>query len=215
MKTHSFRLALFALCTLLARPAAAELVTIAYQTEVVSEFIALGNASILPIGTPVRGSFTYDTSVVGVVIDPNRSRFEDALVEHTVVIQGQTFTQTLDGDLFLDNDFAGADRLQNNNAAFAETPTIGGLFMLGLNFNFNDPTETAFSEVALPTSLDFDDFALTRGIMTFVRREGFSTVENTSYNLGPFTMIPEPGTLALFAAACSLAGLRDRAGRAC
>ncbi|QDT67125.1 hypothetical protein MalM25_00220 [Planctomycetes bacterium MalM25] len=211
MKTR--RLAFVAMILLLARPAAAELVTVAYQTEVLSEFLVVGNASILPIGAPVRGSFTYDTSVAGVVIDPNRSRFEDALVEHTVVIQGQTFTQSSDGDLFLDNDFANADRLQNNNAAFAETPTIGGLFLLGLNFNFNDPTETAFSEVVLPTSLDFDDFALTRGIMTFVRREGFTTVENTSYNLGPFTMIPEPGSLALLATAGVLAARRARVSR--
>lgn len=208
MNHSTLRLSLFITIVLLTRSVSATLVTVDYQTEVVSEFISIGNASILPIGTSVRGSFTFDTSVAGIVIDPNRSRFEDALIAHTVTILGQTFTQNANGDLFVDNDFLNADRFQNNNAGFSATPTIGGLSLLGANFNFNDPTETAFSQVALPGVLNLNDFALTRGILTFVLRDNFTTIQNTSYNLGPFTVVPEPSAFAMIAGACSLVVLK-------
>jgi hypothetical protein len=158
-KTGYFLTALFLVLVGTVESARADFVTHNFTGEITSISGTLFGLS-LSIGQPVQGSFTYDTSQppsgspVSAYIQPPPSGM-------SVVISG-LILQSLNYNSFqLVNDGFGYDNINGFFSPIAVGVEYGGSGFI--NFGLTDFTQTAFSSMALPLSLNVASFSQREG----------------------------------------------------
>jgi hypothetical protein len=173
------------------------------------------------LGDTLSGTFTFESTAPDSASNSDLGIYNSAVTAYQLTASSGYSASAIKAQIVVfDNSFSGGDRYRS--VAFAESiapgfgltgADVNGLPLLDFGFNLFDPTATAFSSDALPTSLDLADFLLTS---TF-SKVGFDFGDPAKFFLSPpefspvratftsFTAVPEPGTLGLLSVA--LAGL--------
>lgn len=184
-------------------------ITIGFSGTLTSSFGSLNS------GDAFSGSYTFDPSIAGT----GTSSFAvfNNLVSASLTIGA--FSATIGPGTGLpeiqQDDVPGADRYALVGRNAVGSAPIGGLNIFVFGFRLDDPSGTAVSNaLMLLTNPSLGSFATNTFTMFFGSFANLQVVSGTLTSLAPRT-VPEPGTLALFAAAIllALAVARRRATR--
>lgn len=155
---------------------------------------------VVPIGSIVSGSFTFDSESDGIGTGPGSGVsfqvYPNAVASLRFIVDGTAYSQASPSSVYVSNDFLGVDRLivgtDFPDLAFGESTAFYARLELV------DNTETAFRTIELPmeSSLDFFDY----GVLTATWFNDAS-IGNLSARLHSLelsvTSVPEPGCLTL------------------
>jgi hypothetical protein len=155
-------------------------------------------------GTPVTGSFSYDSGTADTDADPTTGLYlQQNLTFNFAFASGATVTNDGDFIVLVFNDRPGVgDGLQVGS----EHPAlVNGVLESSASaaLLLADLTQTAFSTDALPTTLDLADFAFRRGSLVDADREGVGINFGINTLTAAAVPVPEAGTLALLAGGLS------------
>ncbi len=193
------RRGVFVLLSLWAAPASAESVAFEFTGEVVS--INPSFASIVTVGSPAAGRFTYDTEAPDTNPDPTIGAYSDATLEFTVGLYSYAHSINASIQIYNDPTF---DSFQVRGSTAGADP-IGGLALAQVNLSIGgDPT--LFASDALPSAppaLDLpglDQSELVLGVVP--------PGSGVTYQYAMLLTLPEPGPTAAALTACTaVAGL--------
>lgn len=181
------------------------------EAEIIGEFTGTvenfsGPANILDFfDGPFVGSYRFDATTPdsnGSVSDGSYAAITDYRVEFR---SGYTVSST-SGDILVEDTSIGTDLYQVfSNSLNGSPSSILGITLSPkqMQLQLSDSSGTALSSDALPLILDLDDFD--SGQFTIALDWGFLDIDITA-ELTSFSVVPEPGTVALLGSGLLLVG---------